>query len=374
MRFAVIEYTTKTGHIWRPTPERPNYLGDPQKEIDPTSFACYTTALKGEHIPLKGLILGTLSRQPSAVVTTAKKAIKRLAGSWPQWYSLQYLKAFDTLMVVHQLSDAHEVQRFVERLKRELPHIFVIGVPTQPFGLLKTHLETHPVEEKTFKQYLDQCDVFLTVVKSTRGWYESLTTTPVVYMPQPYPYHYAHQFFKARTDKQKKIFVAGVTQRPDIRKGQLVAKAIQQALPDYEIVVLKVPDLEYDETYLAGTRYALLPFEEWREHLHTLARVSLVINTDYTQTRGRVQTDCAAVGTPSLGADSDGQVDLFPDLASTPVTSVEELAQAGARLLKDAAWYDQLTRDARERLQKYDYDESAARVQALVKTYRALHA
>lgn len=359
MKFAVIEYTTKTGKIWRPTPERPNYLGDPIKEIDPTSFACYTTALNGEHIPLTGLV----------EITKVKKAVKRLTGSWPPGYSLDYLKQFDVLMIVHQLSDSHEMERLVHRVKRELPNIFVIGVPTQPFGILKEKLDADPKQATIFKSYMDACDVFLTVVKSTGEWYQQQTKTPVIYMPQPYPYHYAKQFTKPREQKQKTILIAGVTQRPDIKKGQLVAKELQKLFPEHIIVIPKVPEYEYDETSLQDARYKILPFEQWREHLATLANVSLVVNTDYTQTRGRVQTDCAAVGTLSLGADSDGQVDLFPDLASTPTTSVEELVKHGKKSLTDQNYYDKTALEAQEKLKKYDYEESAARIMALFKTY-----
>lgn len=360
MKFAVIEYATKTGQIWRPTPERPNYLGDPIKEIDPTSFACYTTALHGEHIPLTGLV----------GVTKVKKAVKRLTGSWPPGYSLSYLKQFDVLMIVHQLSDSHEMERLVHRVKRELPHIFVIGVPTQPFGILKDKLDAEPKQAAIFKSYMEACDVFLTVVKRTADWYQQQTKTPVMYMPQPYPYHYARQFAKARNQKQPTILIAGVTQRPDIKKGQLVAKELQKLFPEYELIIPKVPEYDYDETNLQGSRYRLLPFEQWRQHLITLANTTLVINTDYTQTRGRVQTDCAAVGTPSLGADSDGQSDLFPELASAPATAVADLVERGQQLLTDQHYYDQTVRNAHEKLKKYDYDAAAARLMALVKTYR----
>jgi hypothetical protein len=375
MKFAVIEYTTKTGQIWRPTPERPNYLCDPQKEIDPTSFACYTTALNGEHIPLTGLILENLSPPYEGGVArragVVKKAYRKLTGVWPQWHSLNYLKKFDTLLVVHQISNAHEILTFLRRLKKELPHIFVIGVPTQPFGVLQPHLNAHPDEKQIFRDYLNACDIFATVVKSTQSWYEALTQTPVVYLPQPYPYHYAKQFFKPRAQKEPIILVAGVTQRPDVIKGQKVAVALQQKFPHYEIVIPKVPELAYDDSALQGSRYRLLPFEQWREHLPTLAKTTLVINTDYTQTRGRVQTDCAAVGTPSLGADSDGQADLFPELLSHPDTPLNTLIKQAERLLQDEDYYQRLTHHATEHLKKYDYEDSATRLSALVKTYRS---
>lgn len=366
MDFAVIEYHSKSGGVWRHTEARPNYLADPLKEIDPTSFGCYVSALAGEHIPLTWLILG----QKNKCTRFIFKGIKRLRGRWPHWHSLAYLKKFDVLMVVHQLSDAHEIVHFLRRLRHTFPSTFVIGVPTQPFGSLQPHLDTYPAAKQTFIDYMNLCNIFLTVVKSTQSWYEALTTTPVVYMPQPYPVQYARDWFMPRTQKEPIILVAGVTQRPDIKKGQQAAVALQKKFPQYTIVVPKVADMDYDDTHLQGARWQFLPFEEWREHLTTLGRATLVMNTDYTQTRGRVQTDCAAVGTPSLGADSDGQVDLFPELATTPATPVADIIALGEKLLSDTTYYDHIVTYARERLKKYDYESSVARIQALVKTYR----
>ena len=79
MNFAVIEYASKTGDIWRHQPGKPNYLEDPAKVIDPTSFGCYVSALEGEHIPLTKLI-GTSNLY--------NRVVKKLTGSWPQNNSL----------------------------------------------------------------------------------------------------------------------------------------------------------------------------------------------------------------------------------------------------------------------------------------------
>lgn len=369
MKFAVVEYTTKTGDIWRPTPEKPNYLADPEREIDPTSFGSYTTVFDGEHIPITGFIVGGVA----SVGTPARlyrKAIKRLRGSWPQTYSLSYLKRFDVVLLVHQISDAHEIAVFAERLKKELPHIFVLGVPTQPFGLLKPYIESNATAKQSLIQYMSACDLFITVVKETRWWYESLTKTPVEYLPQIYPEHYATIFFRPRSNKQKILFVAGVTGRPNIRKGHRVATLLQQEFPDYLIRVTQIPGVDLDLRELQGAKFEIIPFQQWREHLPELARAMLVINTDYTFTRGRVQTDCAAVGTPSLGANSDGQVDLFPELASTPDTPVDELVGMGRGLMSDQSFYDSTVEYARSRLKKYGFEESAARLRMLVRQYR----
>ncbi|MEX1997104.1 MAG: hypothetical protein WEA04_00290 [Candidatus Andersenbacteria bacterium] len=370
MQFAVIEYSSKTGRIWKHTPARPNYLSDPQREIDPTSFGCYVSALAGEHVPLIGMITGDIN-PVSSLTRFTRRVIKKLTGAWPQTYDISYLKKFDTIMLVHQLSDAHEIAAFAKRLRQLYPHIFILGVPTQPYGILKAHLENQPHERQTFIEYMNACDLFLTVVKDTQAWYESMARKPVVYLPQIYPAHYASQFFKPRSHKQKALFVAGVTERDNIAEGQRLTAALQRQFPEYIIRVTKIPGLKLDLSALAGARYEVVEFAQWREHLPFLAEQMLVINTDYLFTRGRVQVDCAAVGTPSLGANSDGQTDLFPALAGGPHLPIEKLEPLARKLLTDKVYYQQITDQARDKLQKYDYEESAVRLQLLVKQYRS---
>lgn len=367
MQFAVVEYTTKTGKVWRHTDTRPNYVCDPQKEIDPTSFGCYVSALKGEHVPLVGLITGPVINTPKVTVTY-RKIYKRVTGSWP-WYPLDYLKRFDVILFVHQLSDAHELAKAVERLSRITPRPFIIGVPTQPYGILKDAFKRDKRAEKNFVRFMNACDVVISLVADTEDWYGSMTPRPVEYLEQPYPVAFAQQHFKKRQQKNKTILVAGVTQRDNIKQGQEVAKRLQQRFPEYELLVPKVGDMEYDFTGLEGTRYRVLPFEPWQQHLETISKTMLVVNTDYTFTRGRVQVDCAAVGTPSIGANSDGQKDLFPDFMVKDCPSTDELVEQGSRLLSDPELYDKTITTASERLGRYDYEPSAERLIALVKQY-----
>ena len=364
MKFAVIEYNSKSGDVWRHTAERPNYLADPKTEIDPTSFGCYVSALEGEHIPLKGLIIGPVNNV-SSPVQFYRKVVKRLSGSWPG-YNIQYLLQFDALLVVHQLSDAHEMVALLKRLRKSPKRPRLIGVPTQPYGQLKEAVEANPQAREDLVAFMDACDVFVSVVASTTEWYAGLTATPVYYLPQPYPVAYASQWQKTRSEKEKKILVAGVTQRPNVQQGQIVARELQKKFPDYTILVPKVAEYDYDFTALQGARYTVLPFEQWQEHLKTLSTTMLVINTDYTQTRGRVQTDCAAVGTPSLGGNSDGSADLFPELTSDPTTTTESLIALGERLLTEDAYYEKIVSHARAALQKYDYEPSSTRLSALI--------
>ncbi len=358
IKFAVIEYSSKSGRIWKHSQERPNYLADPLKEIDPTSFGCYVSALRGEHIPLTALI------KPN----WQKKIIKRLTSSWPQEYDISYLQPFDVLLLVHQISDGHEITRLAKKIKQAYPHVRLLGVATQPFGILQEYWRQHREWLADFKQFMDSCDIFVTIVAGTRQAWQNMTMTRVEYLPQPYPAEYAARFWQPRTAKKPILFVAGVTDRDNIKKGQVVARAIWQRLPDYTIHITKTSDTPLDIKSLGGAPYEIIPFMPWREHLAALAHTALVINTDYTQTRGRVQADCAAVGTPSIGADSDGQVDLFPGLPANRNTSIAELVEQGVRLLTDEVWYERVAKGATEQLNQYNYERSAARLNNLVRS------
>src|SRR3989344_378986 len=357
MKFAVVEYNSKSGDIWRATPRRPNYLEDPDRVIDPTSFGCYVSALHGEHIPLVKFV-GKRKLWP--------RVYRKITGSWPP-YSLAYFQQFDVIMLVHQISDAHEIAALARRLRRANPRPFIVGVPTQPYGLLRPHLDSHTQAQRDFITYMNNCDLFLTVVKETQRWYESLTSTPVVYLPQIYPASYATQYFRAVEHKQKSIFVAGVTDRAKVTQGFEVARRLQKEFPRYPIYVTEIPGVTLNLNKLAGAKYEVIPFQKWREHLPWLAQQRLTINTDYTFTRGRVQVDCAAVGTVSLGGNSDAASDLFPALRSNVATPTEDLLSLGQRLLTNDTYYTQIASTARERLKKYDYDESAARLMMLIR-------
>jgi hypothetical protein len=363
MKFAVIEYSSKTKAIWRHTESRPNFLCDPVKEIDPTSFGCYVSALEGEHVPLTYLISGD---EVGFITRVYRKIIKRLTGNWPVNYNIEYLQKFDALLVVYQLSDGHEMVAFLKKLRAKFPSISILGVPTQPYGILEDVWEKEPEKKEEMQAFINQCDVFLTIVKSTLPAWQALSSVEVTYLPQPYPVEFALQEYKERKQKRNIIYVAGVTDRKRIVEGEIVAKKLQEMFPQYRIQMSSIPDMQLDTSELLGTSFDVIEFTPWREHLLMLSRAMLVINTDYTYTRGRVQVDCAAVGTPSIGANSDGQDDLFPKLSATDTTSIDQLVLQGSQILQDTTYYNEVMRTAKERLQKYNYAESRKRIEELV--------
>lgn len=367
MHFAVVEFNSKSGQIWRHTAAKPNYLAHPVNEIDPTSFGCYVSALQGEHIPLRPMIISSLSPDNS-LKRLYRRAYHRYQHRYPQNYSLEYFKNFDALIVVHDLANGHEMTAFARRLKKTYPNIIILGVSTQPHGIIKQRWKEDPSALRDFQSFMEACDVFITIVRSTKHDLQTLTNTPVKYFPQPYPVEFAQKYYQPPASKQQIIYLAGVPERFDIKRGHRLAVKLKAEFPGYEIHVTRIPGMEFDAGHLAGTSYKFMPFLLWQEHLAYLSDVSLVINTDYVRTRGRVQVDCAAVGTPSIGADSDGQRDLFPRLPANQHSSPDTLYQQARQLLSNPEFFEEITKYAFSRLPLYNYQNSARRLTDLIQT------
>lgn len=423
MRFACIEYTTKTGKIWRPTPEKPNYLCDPEKEIDPTSFGCYTTALDGEHLPLTGLVYNSLQQPPSKIRRLRQDLFRRKRGVFGP-YSLQYLKKFDVLLVIYQISNDREIVRFTQRVRSELPGTILVSCSSPPFGRLREHWKDHPETAARYRAFLDESHVNMNVCRATVPWYRAFSTTPSLYLPQPYPVEHALQVVKARggdatggppmpassapsppppssvlgegvsapggagpsstelgtgravardagsggEERQDPraygrpiLYVAGDTVRPDIMTGHLVARVLQHRHPDLLIRVTKTPEFRLNTAFLEGTRYEVVPFRPWAEQLRELAAARLVINTDLWWTRGRVPADCAAAGVPCVGTTSDGQAELWPELAAPDSTDTDRLVALAERSLTDEEFRARCVSKAQRRLANYNFSRTVER-------------
>ena len=363
MKFACVEYTTKNHKIWIPSEEHPNYLGDPLSEIDPTSFGSYTTAFNGQHVPLMGAILGQMDG--NVLQGLYQRLHWKIFGSWGN-YSLGYFKQFDTVMVVYDWKRGNEIAKFVKRLRNTYPQIAVVGVPTQPFGQLREQWRNGEEHLSSLVEFYNSCDAVLSIVRATVPYQQSLTKTPVVYIPQPYPAEYAIQNWRACTNKESVIFIAGETSRPDILAGHLAAKEIQHRFRDSIIHVTDTPDSPLNVQLLQNTIHELVPFRPWRQYLPYLAGIKIVINMDTWWTRGRVQADCAAVGTASVGGPSDGQQELFPELLVRDVEDFKTAIELGTHLLNDCDFYQTTTLRAKHRLFSYNFDHTVKRFSKLV--------
>ena len=249
MTFAVVEYSSKSGDIWQHTKERPNYLCDPSLEMDPTSFGCYVSAMLGEHIPLTKII---------NTASFVNRLYRQINGHWPNQYSLDYFGKFDRLLVIHEAANSGTITSFIRRLKSRYPHLKILGVPTQPYGLLQMQWQHDHQILTNLQEFSQACDAFITIAKSTTQSWQNITHRPVYYLPQPYPVEFAIKYWRSQAEKKPIIFVSGITDRPKIILGHQAAIALQNQFPDHVIHVTATPNTPLDLSVLAGARPSAL--------------------------------------------------------------------------------------------------------------------
>lgn len=369
IKFACIEYSTKSGTIWRPSLGKPNYLCDPEKEIDPTSFGCWTEALGGEHIPVSYLRIGKNTHSGAYKLTRALDLFWEKINKKPIYHNLNYIKKFNLiLLLVHSFS-MPLVANLICKLKRIHPKALYLGSIDSPLGKLREVWKKNK-EYRAFKTFADHCNLFINVNRVAQDYLEYITKTKVIYLPQFYPFAYAFQFFKPRKKKEKTILVAGETERTDNLAGQLVAIQIQKKYPEFLIQIVKYPKLNVAPLAMAKAHFEVIPFLEWRENLKRLSQFFLVINLDATWTLGRLQSDCASVGTPSIGLNSNNQMEFFPKLSLSDIQETREAVILAQKLIREEKFYQAVQEEAREKIDQSNYENSCKRLKEIIENYQ----
>ncbi len=368
IHFACVEYSTKTGKIWRPTPEKPNYLCDPESEIDPTSFGCWTSALSGEHIPVNFLRRRQNPHTLAYKLGRKKDLILEKINGKSVYHNLSYLKKFNlVLFLIHNFS-MPQMADLIKRAKKINPEAIFLGSIVSPLGLLR---ETWKKEKgfRQFKKLADACDIFINVNREAEDYLESILNTKVLYFPQFYPFEYAHQFFRRKEEKEKIILVAGETERLDNLAGQFSAIKIQKKYPEFLIQVVDYPDLNIAPLKIAKADFTIIPFLKWQENLKRLARVFMIINTDAIWTLGRLQADAAAVGAPSIGINSNNQLEFFPKLSVSDIAGNSQIFTLAEKLILDEQFYCNIQQEAAAKLAENDYEKSKERLKEVIKNH-----
>lgn len=357
MKFACVEYSTKTGRVWQPTPEKPNYLCDPETEIDPTSFGCWTSALSGEHIPVNFLRRNqnphTLSYKLGRKLDLTMEKIQKK----PVYRNLDYLKRFNLILfLVHSFS-MPLMADLIRKTKKVNPNAIYLGSIVSPLGMLREVWKKEN-EFRAFKTFANNCDIFINVNRNAQDYLKLFLETKVVYFPQFYPFEYAHRFFKKREEKEKIILVAGETERTDNLAGQFAALQIQKKYPEFLIQVVDYPHSNIAPLKTAQARFEIIPFLKWQKNLKRLAKTYLVINMDQVWTLGRLQSDCAAVGTPSIGINANNQLEFFPELSIPDIAGIEQGIELAEKLISDPAFYQNIQQLASQKLSENNYAKS----------------
>jgi hypothetical protein len=375
--FACITFNTKSGAIWRPTPDKPNYLCDPKKEVDVGAYGNWVTALRGELIPLHWLIDGKVRRgavnpisfHESIPFRAWRRFRKEFRNDRPKritFGNLNYLEKFNVILVSFYYSHHSEFRQFILNAKERYPEKIFLGVHDFNLGRVREFWR-NPDWYNNFVSFLNHTDIVILLNKVARDYYSLITNRPIVYFPVFYPTSYTKRFFVQRAEKEKKLFIAGTTERMDIVWSCLLARKLQEKFPQYVIQVCNWKNMNLEP--LKGTRFEVLPLMKWEEYLRVTGKATLILNTDSWWTNGRVPSDAAAVGTPCIGVNADRQIDLFPDLVCSEVVDTRKAIDLGSRLIEDPDLYLSIQNKAIQTLEEYSYENAAKRLGTILDPY-----
>lgn len=367
-----MEYTTKSGYIWRPTPERPNYLCNHQTEIDATSYGTWTSALNGEHVPVTWFHDG----KPGPAVGEKLPIKTRISMRLNQrrerpilsFDNLSYVENFDVMLVCFHFYGYRMMTDFLVEAKGRFPNTVFLGTHAVfSLGRLREYWTNKDLFSH-LQRFMNECDIFTIANPEAVDYFGLLTDTPVVYFPQFYPVSFAGQHFKGPEAKEKIIFVAGSTARNDITWSCMLAVQLQKSFPDYVIQIVGSQSFNY--AALQYAKYEILPYMSWDEYLEVTSRAKLILNTDVGWTNGRAQSDAAVVGTPCIGSNAGRQTELFPDLACRDVEDTAKALSLGAKLIEDDVFYEAVASKALHTLERWSYESGPPRLVDLVNKFK----
>ncbi len=371
VRFACVEWNTKSGGIWRPTPERPNYFCDQRREIDVNSFGCWTSALNGEHIPLHWFEDGKERpgvHEPVSFPDRIKFSMRRRLKRPLRFKNLSYVKRFDVILVCHFLERHDDLLQFLKEAKSATPEVLFLGTHgTYNLGRVREWWRD-PGWYRSFAEFVNASDLFLIVNRAALGYLQLVSEKPIAYAPPFYPTEFAKSFYRPLEGKEKILYIAGKTDRLDIMASLLVARELQRRHPEFLIRLTDWGDMNLEP--LRGTHYEVLPRTAWQPYLQETAKAFMILNTDIWWTNGRVALDAAAVGTPCIGCNSNGQSECFPDLAVSDIEGVRKGIALAEQLMADPLFYREIQRKAMEKVESFSYENSRRRFETLVSTLR----
>ena len=372
MKFACVEAYTKSGEIWRPTASRPNYLCDQKREIDVTSFGCWTSALGGEHIPLSWFVTGRKGRpahqSPSFFERAVHKTKKTLYGENFPYRNLEYVRKFDVAVVCHHLDDHWEMLHFLRHAKAVSPKTLFLGTHgSYNLGRVRERWR-NPAWYRSFVDFVNAADLFFIVNRAGVDYLQRASKQPIIYFPPFYPTEYTQRFYRSLEAKEKVIYIAGNTRRLDVMASLLIARELQERHPEFVIRLTDWGEMNLEP--LKGSRYEMIPRTPWQEYLEMTSTVWLILNTDVWWTNGRVALDAAAVGTPCIGCNANGQMECFSDLVCADIEGIGRASELAERLLRDPQFYGEIQEKARRRLESYSYENSRRRFETLVSDLR----
>jgi len=297
-------------------------------------------------------------------------------GVWLNILDIPYIARIEEAgnydVIIRTLWIEATIQGWSHEIRSRFPAVKQIGLSDHP---LSTHISRmEAVNQVAYLADLQYLDGIMALTDEEREWYQTaVPAIPVIKSGLPFPFEtYEERYAKFR-DSEKKYIAIGVGAVDNDRNfitSWNIFRRLQLEYPDIIGVFLSVPPvlLQYC-TYLADRTKNLYIHErtDMSDFYDILSQCKFVINMADRNSPGRIQAEGAFFGVPVIGSNRlELQRELFPDLSISPY-SAEKAVVLSKYLLENPEQANSLALDARDRLQKYDYDSSKRKFNKLLK-------
>lgn len=297
-------------------------------------------------------------------------------GVWMDILKIPYIARLEEAgnydVIIRTLWIEATVQGWSKQIRDRFPAVKQIGLSDHPLSTHITRMEA--INQVGYLADLQYLDGIMALTEEEREWYQvAVPAVPVIKSGLPFPFETYEERYSKFRDSEKKYIAIGVGAADNDRNfitSWNVFRRLQLEYPDIMGVFLSVPPplLPYC-TYLADKVKNLYIHErtDMTDFYDILSQCKFVINTADRNSPGRIQAEGAFFGVPVIGSNRlELQKELFPDLAISPY-SAEKAVALSKYLLENPDKGVELALDARDRLQKYDYDSSKRKFNKLLK-------
>jgi hypothetical protein len=261
---------------------------------------------------------------------------------------------------------------WAREIRKKFPHVIQIGLSDHP---LSTHIsKLAPHKQMAYIADLQYLDGIMALTEEEREWYQiAVPSKPVIKGGLPFPFETYTAKYSKFLGSPKKYIGLGVGASDNDRNfisSALVFTRLKMYDPRLEGVFLSLPSQQIAPTSIYADAIPGIKLHERVDmgaFYDLLSQCKMVINLADRNTPGRVQGEAAFFEVPVIGSNRlELQTELYPDLAVSPY-SLETATQLAITLLESPEVGDKLAKNAKKKLETYNYRKSKGRFNKLLR-------
>jgi len=297
-------------------------------------------------------------------------------GIWQSVLKIPFLQKIEEAenydVILRTLWMESTIAGWSKQIRNRYPHIIQVGLSDHP---LSTHIsKLSPDKQMAYIADLQYLDGLMALTEEERQWYQiALPSKPVIKVGLPFPFESYTERYSKFIGSEKKYIGLGVGASDNDRNfisSALVFANLHMHNPDLEGVFLSLPSYQIAPTSVYADAIPGIKLHErvgMDAFYDLLSQCKFVINLADRNTPGRIQGEAAFFEIPVIGSNRlELQNELFPELAVTPYR-LEEAQELATWLLASPSTGERIAKNARKKLEVYNYRRSKGRFNKLLK-------